>query len=508
MKKISFSFLLLVLSLPLFSQNSMVTVITPNGGENWTIGCPYAVQWVSATPTPVKIELYKNGVFCLTICSQVPAGMSTYTWIPPYTLAAANTYKVKVTCLTNIAGFDFSNNEFSINPGNITVVSPNGGETWQKGSTHQILWTDNVCENVRIELWKGGVYNSLITPSTPSIGNFTWAIPNNNTLVPGNDYKIKIMVQNNSATTNTVYDFSDANFTIGSPQCLTLLVPNGGEVWFTGSSYQISWIACFSGNIRIELWKGGIFNSLICASATGPYTWTIPAATVPGNNYRIKIIGVNSSNTNVDLSDADFTINQGSFIIVTSPNGGEAWVRGTTHFLTWQDNIPQDVRIELWKGGVLNSVINPMTPSNGSCYWAIPITQAGGTDYKVKILAIGNSGTTSIFDFSDNNFSILSSNAGPNTQKPVLQSLSGTGIKAYPNPCNNFLHVETGEETGFTGSIEMMNVMGKTVLKQDVRENPTSVMDIATTQLTEGFYILLVRKDNEIVFKSSLIIRH
>ena len=52
----------------------------------------------------------------------------------------------------------------------------------------------------------------------------------------------------NSGTTNIVYDFSDANFTINTG-CITVLVPNGGENWYAGSSYGIAWIDCVSENV-------------------------------------------------------------------------------------------------------------------------------------------------------------------------------------------------------------------------------------------------------------------
>jgi hypothetical protein len=414
MKRIYIFFLFLVFTFPLHSQNAMITVVTPNGGENWTIGCPYVIQWLTATSMPVKIELYKNGAFCLTICSQAPAGMNNYTWIPPYNLTPANTYKVKITALTSSAGYDFSNANFTISLGSIIVTSPNGGEVWQKGSTHQILWTDNVCENVRIDLWKGGVFNSLITASTPSTGSYTWAIPNANTLVPGNDYKVKVMVSYNSGTTTSVYDFSDANF----------------------------------------------------------------------------------------------TINQGPYIIVTSPNGGEVWVRGTTHIVTWLDNIPQNIRIELWKGGIFNSLINAQTPSNGSCFWAIPATTLAGNDYKVKVMAINNTATNTLFDLSDNNFTILASNIINNSLKSASAEVSGNDIKIYPNPCADLLHVDLSGDAYSPGSIEIRDMTGKAVLNQDIPDGIFSTIDIPTASLGEGYYILIIRKDHAIAFKKGLVIRH
>ena len=209
-------------------------------------------------------RIIQSRSFYLTICNQVPATQNSYSWTPPYGVVTGNDFKVKVTCLTNSSpGFDFSNANFSINLGTITVVSPNGGETWQIGSTHQILWNDNICENVRIELWKGGNLNTVITASTPSTGLYTWAIPSNNTIVPGNDYKIKIQsVAVNSNTTNIVYDFSDNNFTISQGYFITVTSPNGGEIWLRGTTHIITWIDNIPDNVRIELWKGGVIIPL------------------------------------------------------------------------------------------------------------------------------------------------------------------------------------------------------------------------------------------------------
>ncbi|HPS62209.1 MAG TPA: hypothetical protein PLK82_04060 [Bacteroidales bacterium] len=204
---------------------NQVKVVTPNGGENWIIGCQALIQWIStsAAPFPVKIELYRNDAYYLTISAQVPAGQMSFTWIPPVSVMPGNTYKVKVSCMTatgTVPVYDFSDGYFSISKGVITVSAPNGGEAWMKGSIHPILWVDNVCSNVRIELWKGGAFHSLIAASVPSNGFFNWMIPNTATLVPGQDYKVKILALMTAAnTTGLVYDFSDNNFTLlpGSP---------------------------------------------------------------------------------------------------------------------------------------------------------------------------------------------------------------------------------------------------------------------------------------------------
>jgi len=102
----------------------------------------------------------------------------------------------------------------------ITVLSPNGGETWQTGNSYSITWNSNVTENVKIELYKSSFLVSQITASTPPGVPFTWTVPNN--LPSGNDYYIKII----STVFPGIYDLSDAHFTIENVIPATIAVQN------------------------------------------------------------------------------------------------------------------------------------------------------------------------------------------------------------------------------------------------------------------------------------------
>jgi len=103
----------------------------------------------------------------------------------------------------------------------ITVVSPNGGEDWVQGTTHNITWSGNVVANVKIELFKGGVFDHLIAASVPSTGTFTWIVPAGQ--LPGTDYKVKI----SSTADIMIFDFSNENFTISASNVpVNLLVQN------------------------------------------------------------------------------------------------------------------------------------------------------------------------------------------------------------------------------------------------------------------------------------------
>ncbi|MCZ6703273.1 MAG: T9SS type A sorting domain-containing protein [Ignavibacteria bacterium] len=179
--------------------------------------------------------------------------------------------------------------------------------------------------------------------------------------------------------------------------------PNGGEAWCDGN---ITWEDNIPGNVEIQLFKAGVFHSSITTStpSDGSYTWNIPGAS--GNSdYLIRIVSADDSNI-FDFSDSTFTI--GCDINIISPNGGEIWLAGTSHTITWESNVGGDVIIELYKGRLFHSIITGPTPNDGFHNWEISYTLVlGGSDYRVKIISIDN---PSIFDISNSDFTIVGNN--------------------------------------------------------------------------------------------------
>jgi len=95
------------------------------------------------------------------------------------------------------------------------------------------------------------------------------------------------------------------------------------------------------------------------------------------------------------------------FVTVTSPNGGESLLAGSSYNVTWSDNISENVKIDLFKSGVFSQTIFTSTLSDGSESWTLPTNLASGSDYQIKISSITNG---SVFDLSNNYFAVNSIN--------------------------------------------------------------------------------------------------
>ena len=154
-------------------------------------------------------------------------------------------------------------------------------------------------------------------------------------------------------------------------------------------------------------------------------------------------------------------------IVITSPNGGEFWQPGSTDTLTWNDNISENVRIELYKDGVLSGTIAASAASTGSYIWTIPADQSISAGYQVKITSTGNN---NLFDFSNSNFSIAgkpvittvpvsgvthtSGTSGGNITSDGGAAVTARGVcwSTAPNPAISNSHTTNGSGTGVFAS--------------------------------------------------------
>jgi len=422
------------------STTPLITVTSPNGGEIWQRGTTHTITWdYTGNPgSTVKITLVKGSTEVGTITSSVSIGSGghgSYSWpISSSASSTGNDYKVSVQSISQPAIKDTSNNYFTLTPTTtspkITVTSPNGGEMWQRGTTHTVTWsyTGSPGSTVRIALMKGSTEIGTIASSTSigssGKGSYTWPISSDGLL--GSDFKVKVQSMSQpsiSDTSNNYFTITKAGTTPPTPTpspTITVTSPNGGESWQRGTTHTITWD--YTGNpgstVKITLVKGSTEVGTIVASTSvgsgghGSYTWAISPTGSTGSDYKVSVQSISQS-TIKDASNNYFTLTSAGAtsptITVSSPNGGEIWKRGTTHRVNWSytGSPGTTVKIVLVKGstevGTISSSTSIGSSGKGSYPWVMGLEGRTGSDFKVKVLSISK---PTIFDMSNNYFTI------------------------------------------------------------------------------------------------------
>lgn len=184
----------------------------------------------------------------------------------------------------------------------LTMSSPNGGESYYLGQSYNVLWTSAaISGNVNVQLnrnYPAGAWENLFM-NTPNDGVQAW----NPTGAATNAARLRVT----AVDFPTVGDTSDANFTLITPT-VTVIQPNGGEVWAPGNIGEIVWTSTGLGTARVELnrnYPGGAWEQLVASAADG-YSWLITGPSTA--NARIRVTGL--AYPSVDESNANFTIGQ------------------------------------------------------------------------------------------------------------------------------------------------------------------------------------------------------
>ncbi|HEV2209699.1 MAG TPA: arylsulfotransferase family protein [Verrucomicrobiae bacterium] len=189
------------------------------------------------------------------------------------------TYYYRVRTWNDAGASDWATGSFNTVSPFLAVTSPNGGEFWRRGLKYFVQWQGNIGENVIIDLYKAGVYVTTIT-NTPSTGAYQWQV--GLSLVPGNDYTIRVTSSTNSA----LFATSQAPFSIDMPyiDSSSLKVLPGGQFSFNLVAPGAAQVSVF-GSTNLVDWQ--LLQSLSVTNSTASFTDT----TANGGNrfYRFHV---------------------------------------------------------------------------------------------------------------------------------------------------------------------------------------------------------------------------
>ncbi|MCK4765211.1 MAG: S8 family serine peptidase, partial [Candidatus Aminicenantes bacterium] len=390
---------------------SSIIIISPNGGETLPVGSSHTITWTSnGILDDLRIEYSTDNGSSWLIIVPATANDGSHPWTIP-NIHSANCLVRIIENKTDEGLSDVSDTEFTIfSPSgkSLTVISPNGGENLEVGSSHTITWTSSgILDDVKLEYStdKGSSWSSVVA-STATDGSHPWIIPN----TPTNNCLIRISEVDVDGGS---WDVSDTVFSIvqASDPIIRIVSPDGGERLSTGETFEIKRICSDTvGQLNIEYstnrgttWTP-IENSI---ENDGYFQWTIPNN--PSENCLLKIS--ESDGEPFDVSNAPFMIVSQPSIVVTSPNGKEKWEVGSTQNITWSSTgSVSEVAVEysINKGFSWANIVSA-TANDGTSTWIVP--DMPSDDCLIRVNGI-SSVQESPSDMSDDYFSIFPANAG------------------------------------------------------------------------------------------------
>lgn len=239
--------------------NPLCSVISPNGGETLYNNQAKDILWTATdshfavNPITIEFSADNGSSYSGLVANQSNSG--SYQWtVPPTQVQQAKIRIVAIDSFGNV-GTDESNTAFSMAGSGVTIsplvtldtinptvdlLSPNGGESWYIGETHDILWTasDSHISTLPVALDYKKLSSSLWTTIQSDLnnsGSYAWLLPSITSL----QTQVRLSVKD--AFGNTANDVSASPFSIGyvppaSPQNVNVQIVNSRDAIITWSA--------------------------------------------------------------------------------------------------------------------------------------------------------------------------------------------------------------------------------------------------------------------------------
>ena len=427
-----------------------LTVTSPNGSESWVFGSTHDLTWDISSPV-------STGAFNMWIIDGdgnwldtggatvlAEAGKTQYSASWSVNVPVRSGYKLTVYYRpdANVWGGwtanDISDSDFAVtsrSTSSLTVTSPNGTESWANGSTQNLTWEiSSPVSTGAFNMWLvdgGGNWLTTVGTVLAEAGKTQYSASWYVNVPVRSDYKLTVYYRPDANVWGgwTANDLSDSDFAVTIS--LTVTSPNGSESWAPGSTHDLTWeISSPVSTGAFNMWLiDGDGNWLDTGGATVlaeagktqySASWSVNVPVRSG--YKLTVYYRPDANvwggwTASDISDNDFAVTSSSTLTltVTSPNGSESWVSGSTHDLTWDISSPVSTgAFNMWiidgDGNWLNTVGTVLAEAGKTQYsasWQVNVPVR--SDYKLTVYYRPDAnvwGGWTASDLSDNSFSV------------------------------------------------------------------------------------------------------
>lgn len=340
-----------------------------------------------------------------------------------------------------------------------------------------ITWTTNELSDSQVEYGRTNSYGSTTPLDAGLVISHSVLLSQ---LLPNTTYYIKAKTKDaaGNLTMGTIIVQTTAAPAV-QQKPITVTYPNGGQYWYIGTPYTITWdnplSAGFSGdgNYRwlVALKKGNseYVNAYVPVTQSSNLLQSWSPFITAGSDYYAEVIlhrncsyspGQPCPEPNTILSGPEFDLSDAPFHIypyptisltTTAPNGGENWQEGSTNLIRWsfahtgtlaQDNGPHPTKIVLQKvntDGSFSDVTTITTSISTNAgenqhQWVIP-PGLSGSNYRMKVEITSFNAASSLVGFgsrldeSNQNFSIATT--ASSSPSSTLQRTPSTAESAF-----------------------------------------------------------------------------
>jgi len=347
---------------PFTISDYQIDLTTPTDNEYLPGGIEYDITWTTDITSDIYIFFSSDGGNNWQQLAQVNAGDHSYHWLVPEINSEECLIKLQSV---NDADISSQNEDtFTIEWKPLYVIYPNGGQHWQVGEQHNLIWGGLHEGNINVYYSvDGGETWNLISSNVPVLSSISWVTPNQ----PSSECLIKV----EDVSDNTIFDISESFFTIADIHFLT---PITDLELSPMTNYNISWNSQQVSNVNIEYstdngstWHSNLIIENFLAS-TGIYNWFIPNIV---SEFVLHIY--DSEYPNID--DLVYFEVTNRYIDLTYPLGSEYWTVGEDVTIQWESAHVQNAKISYSTDhNFWTTIIGSIDAEISEYGWAVPET--------------------------------------------------------------------------------------------------------------------------------------
>gem|GEM_PF-2899176 len=421
-------------------ETPSIKVLSPNGGESYKLGDEITIKWTSKNIPSKSYDIllldYVNNAPCKIGTTNVLNNSFTTILSSDdclqYSFTKLNLTPGKYKVFINDPNSgdewlsDTSDDYFTITssntlpPSSITVLSPNGGESYKVGDKINIKWLATNVKNNTVSIAlaypssdSSSNYNGAykVAYDINNTGSYMWTIPSelrteceSGSCVTSFDKNFKISIFDEGYP--RFIDLSDNSFTINSlVNQVTLKLGIKKTISFNNQTFllELKSIDDGSGSYKIEV-NGRLVNGW----SLGMELPILDYISVKGLSYSTIRSGTQSvtlqllkNNNKLDVGIKDTPTN--TSITVLSPNGGESYKVGQPMIIKLGGGL-YSTRV-----GLVNTNFNPniKISDNNDVHWMSLSSDAGKSFVWDGLSFINNDGSKSYWSSGSGNYKIV-----------------------------------------------------------------------------------------------------